>query len=293
MDTSRPASLYLRRLEIYASHLAEALLTGSYRSVFKGQGIEFEEVRPYNPGDDIRAIDWNVTARLQQPYVKNFREERQLPMLLLVDLSGSTLMQGSHSSKRDRFAEAAALLAFAAIKNRDHVGAIFFSQQIEKFLPPEGTLRQVDRIVYHILQADPIESKANLSLALHFLNHVQKRRTICFLLTDLFLDLPKSELMKTAKHHELIYLNVQSPFESDFPSAALCHFHDLESGKTCWVDTDSNKRSETLKQNWSERHQLVKEELKLLGIDRLTLSTEEPSYTALQRFFLQRSRRGR
>lgn len=267
-------------------------MTGSYRSVFKGQGMEFEEVRPYAFGDDTRAIDWNVTARFQHPYVKSFREERQLPMLFLVDVSGSTLMRGSYLSKRDLFAEAIALLSFAAIKNRDQVGAIFFSEGIQAFFPLGGTMQHIDQIVRKLLQFPPQQTQANLSLALHFLNHLQKRRTICFLLSDLLLNLPKAELAKTAKHHDVIYLSVQSPFEAYWPPSGPSRMQDLETGQIQWIDTAAHNRMQTLKETWQQRDLKVREELRPLRIDLVELSTEESCYLTLRHFFLKRSRRG-
>jgi uncharacterized protein (DUF58 family) len=234
----RAVSLQIRRLQIRARRAVEDLLGGEYRSVFKGVGIAFEEVREYQPGDDIRSIDWNVTARMGHPFVKRFIEERELTVMLLVDCSRSLMFGTQAQEKRDVAAELAALLAFCAIASNDKVGLIACSDRVEKFVPPRKGTRHALRLIRDILFFQPRHGGTDLRAGLDFLNRFLRRRAIVFLLSDfLDQDFDKS-LKRTGKRHDLIALQITDPREHSLPPLGLMEIEDAETGQRLLVDTD-------------------------------------------------------
>src|SRR3990172_2566208 len=227
----------VRRIEIRTNRLVNESLAGEYHSVFKGRGIEFSEVREYSPGDDIRTIDWNVTARLDHPFIKVFEEERELTVMLLIDLSGSQFFRSQGQLKGDVGVELSAILVFSAMKNNDRVGAILFSDQIEKFIPPRKGRSHALRIVRELISFEPQRPATSIKTALEYLNQVQKKRSIVFVISD-FMDQGYEAALRIAgKRHDLIGITLLDPRENELPKVGLITFRDAETGQQRWVDT--------------------------------------------------------
>ncbi len=233
----------VRQLEIRTRGLVNQVFSGEYHSVFKGRGMEFSEVREYQYGDDMRMIDWNVTARLNHPFVKIFEEERELTVMLIVDMSGSQFFGSQSSLKRDVALELSAILAFSAMKNNDKVGLIMFTDRIEKFVPPRKGQGHVLRIVRDLLSFEPLRPATSIKVALEYLNHVQKKRAIVFVISD-FIDSGYEAALRIAgKRHDLIGVVLKDPRERELPNVGLIHLRDAESGVTRLIDTsDRNIR---------------------------------------------------
>lgn len=238
----------IRRIQIRTSHKVDELLAGTWHSAFKGRGIEFEEVRPYQVGDDVRAIDWNVTARSDQPYIKLFREERELSVILLVDLSGSQSFGTQHQTKREMVAELGATLAMSAIKNNDRVGLTLFTDDIEKSIPPRKGSRHVLRLIRELLFCQPISSGTNLKTALEHLNRTSKRRSVVFLISDFQASDFESTLKVTRRKHDLIPIVITDPRETEMPNVGLVRLQDVETNDVVMLDTSSRKNRELFKQ---------------------------------------------
>lgn len=281
----------IRRIQIKTSHLVENLLVGAYHSAFKGQGIEIEEVRPYEPGDDMRAIDWNVTARMAHPFTKKFREERELTVLLVVDISASLSYSSQDKLKGELLAEIGALLAFSAIKNQDKVGLLLFSDQIESYLPPKKGISHVLRVIRDLLIFKPRGKGTNLKLALHTLNKLQKKRAICFVLSDFQDEGYKLPLALTTRRHDVIAINITDPLERTLPNVGLINMRDLETGEQRLLDTSSSKTRDFFKKQQEEREKRLKSLLKSSGADLIQLSTDKDYVEPIRFFFKKRSRR--
>src|SRR6516164_4843668 len=237
----REVVLQIRRLQLRARRAVEDLLGGEYHSVFKGTGMVFEEVREYQPGDDVRTIDWNVTARMGHPFIKRYVEERELTVVLLVDWSGSHQFGTSRLQKREVAAELAAVLAFSAISNNDKVGLIGFTDQIECFVPPSKGTRHVLRLIRDALYYQPKHRKTSIRAGLQFLNRIQHRRAIVFLLTD-FLDSGFEPMLKrTARRHDVLAIHIGDPREKEMPIAGLLEVVDAETGQQLLVDGRSRR----------------------------------------------------
>src|SRR6516225_10222988 len=229
----------IRRLQLKARRAVEDLLGGEYHSVFKGAGIAFEEVRAYQPGDDIRTIDWNVTARMGQPFIKRFIEERELTVVLVVDCSGSHQFGTRAQQKREVAAELAAVLAFSAISNNDRVGLVQFTDRVERFVPPRKATRHVLRLIRDVLFYQPQHRGTSLRAGLDYLNRVLHRRSIVFLLSD-FLDRDfDGPLKRTGRRHDLVAVRITDPGEEELPAVGLLEVEDAESGRRMLVDTGS------------------------------------------------------
>lgn len=281
----------IRRIQIRTSHLADNLLAGQYHSAFKGRGVEFEEVRPYRIGDDVRAIDWNVTARTGEPFIKLFREERQLTVTLLVDLSASQGLGTHWQSKRELVAELGASLAFSAIRNNDKVALTLFTDDIEKAIPPRSGSRHVLRVIRELLYCDPIGHGTNVSRALEHLNHTAKRRSIAFLVSD-FQDADYEQALKVARRkHDVIPIVVSDRREFELPNVGLLDLVDSETGEMVMVDT-SNRH---LRKLYAERAQALAAKrdqvFKRLGMDPIHVHTGEDFADPLRKFFHQRELR--
>jgi len=281
----------IRKIQITTTHLAEDLLAGAYLSAFKGQGMEFEEVRAYQTGDDIRTIDWNVTARMQHPYVKTFCEERELTVMLVVDISASCRFGSKEKSKSEVIAEIGATLAFAAIKNHDKVGLLLFSDRVEAYIPPRKGVRHVLRVVRDLLVFEPKGKGTDLKTALDFLGRVQRRPVICFLISDFFCRQHPHELMLASKRHDLIAVSVNDPAEKRFPKMGLVAMQDLESGERALVDTArgvvAGKGSREVEENlqkWRARMQKI-------GAGFIQVRTDRPYIDPLRKFFKTRKER--
>jgi uncharacterized protein (DUF58 family) len=283
----------IRRLQLKARRAVEDLLGGEYHSVFKGTGIAFEEVREYQPGDDIRAIDWNVTARMGHPFVKRFIEERELTVLLVVDCSGSQQFGTRAQQKREVAAELAAVLAFSAISNNDRVGLLEFTDRIERFLPPRKGIRHVLRLIRDVLFYQPEHRGTSIRDALDFLNRVLHRRTIVFLLSD-FLDRDfASSFKRTGRRHDLIAVRITDPREEELPAVGLLELEDAETGQRLLLDTNNRAVRDSFKAAAEQRHSSLRQLARQAHTDLIEVSTDGGHLDALIRFFRQRERRAR
>lgn len=278
----------IRRIEIRTSHLVDDVLAGQYHSAFKGRGMAFEEVRPYQIGDDVRAIDWNVTARTGDPHIKLFREERELTVTLLVDLSASQSIGSTGQTKRQLVAELGATLAFSAIRNSDKVGMVGFTDEIEKIVPPGKGSRHVLRVIRELLYCDPIGSGTDITKALEHLNRTAKRRSVVFLISDFQDDGYETALRVARRKHDVIPIVVGDPREFELPNVGLIELVDAESGELVVVDTASragrDRFTALTRQRSEDRDRLFKK----LRLDGIELHTGEDFVEPLCRFFDRR-----
>jgi uncharacterized protein (DUF58 family) len=278
----------IRRIQIHTSHVVDDLLAGHWHSAFKGRGIEFEEVRPYQIGDDVRAIDWNVTARAGAPFVKLFREEREMSVMLLVDLSGSQDFGTNTQTKRELVALLGATLAFSAIKNNDKVGLTLFSDQIEKSLPPRKGTRHVLRLIRELLYCQPIGRGTDLRAALEHLNRTASRRTVVFLISD-FQDHGFDQLMRvTRRKHDVIPMVVSDPREVVLPNVGLIKLRDPESGKMITIDSTSRRHRQAFQERMRRKIEARETMFRKLRLQPIHISTGEDYIEPLQRFFHRR-----
>ena len=291
------------KIRILTNKLIDDQLSGDYHSTFKGQGVEFDEVRPYTPGDDVRTIDWNVTAKTGLPYIKRFSEERELTILFLVDVSGSQGYGSVRRSKMELAAEVTALLALTAIRNQDKIGLILFSDQIVKYIPPRKGRDSVMRLVREVLAAeDDAEGGTDIGAALKFLNGVQKRRAVVFLVSDFLLSnhspstnhqAPDYErlLRATARHHDMVCVPVADPAEAALPDVGLVEMEDPETGDLVLVDTSSA----SVRRAFAEKAAADQEELvrffRKTGIDTLPIATDKPYIDGVRALFKRRARK--
>lgn len=283
---------HIRRLQIKALHNVDDLFAGIYRSTFKGKGLEFEDVREYAPGDDIRSIDWNVTARSQRPFVKNFREERELTVMLMIDISASSRFSHIDRFKSEMIAELAALLAFSAIKNQDNVGLLLFTNEIELYLKPKKGVRHVLRVIRELLYFTPRHQGTDLPKALAFLGRVQRKRVICFLMSDFLAAGDFSQQAAViAKRHELIAFHVYDAYEKVFDPQALFCLQDLETHEQILIDTADPIIRKHFQQKAEEQSASVKHLFERIGADYFAMHTGESSSLVLHRFFRLRGRK--
>lgn len=283
----------IRRIEIQTTHLAADILAVSWRSAFRGKGMEFEEVREYQTGDEVRSIDWNVTARMNHPYVKSFREERELTVLLAVDVSASALFGSGKVLKKDLIAEISAVIAFSAIKNNDKVGLILFSDTVEKYIPPRKGVRHVLRVIRELLGYIPSQKGTDIAAALDFIGEVQRRAGICFLISDFIATGYAKPLSIIAKKHDLISIAVTDPFETTFPAMGLIQMTDLETGKSALVDTSDNSVREHLQKSTQERLAHHRQLMHRVGGGHIDIRTDQPYLPPIKKFFKIRERQRR
>jgi uncharacterized protein (DUF58 family) len=288
---SRELVKKLKKIEIYTSRLANEQLAGSYHSIFKGRGMAFSEVRQYQAGDDVRFIDWNVSARMNDTYVKVFTEEREMTVMLLVDLSASGRFGSTDKAKIETVAEVAALLAFSAIKNNDRVGLILFTDRVERFVPPKKGRSHVMRVVTEILNANPQSEGTDLGVALDLLGGIGKRRTVAFLISDFIADGYEKPLRVVSAKHDLIPIEVVDPREDELPDVGLALVEDLESGELVEVDTSNlDVRAEYARE--AQRVRAAREHLfRRLQLDHVTISTDRDFVKPLTELFRLRQRR--
>lgn len=281
----------IRRLEITTRRVVSAVLSGQYHSVFKGRGMAFSEVRQYYPGDEVRTIDWNVTARMNEAYVKVFTEERELTVMLLVDVSASQTFGSKERNKAEIAAEVAAQVAFSAIANNDRVGLILFSDRIEKVVPPRKGRSHVLRLITDILTFVPHGRGTSLEAGLTYLSHVAKRRTVTFLVSDFLAGRYEKALRIVARKHDLVPVVLVDPLEEQFPKLGVVDLEDAETGDRVTVDTSDprvrGRFAKLMAQRREERSQLFKK----LDLDSVELKAHEEYGAALQRFFRVRARR--
>ena len=289
----------MRQLEIRTRRMVNDSLAGEYHSVFKGRGMDFDEVREYSPGDEVRTIDWNVTARAGRPFVKKFTEERELTILLLVDISASGNFGSASLSKRDLAAELASLLAFSAIRNSDKVGLLLYTDRVERYLPPKKGRRHVLRVVRDILYHTPEGRGTDTVKALDVANHVLHRRAIVFLISDFQATgdpaVARAELRRamrqTNRRHDLIAVQVADPREKELPNVGVLALEDAESGEIIELDTADAAVRRRFKELALDRAKRMVNDFRSEGVDTLELKTDAPYMAALQRFFKTRERR--
>ena len=281
----------IRRIQIRTSRKVDELLAGTWNSAFKGRGIEFEEVRPYQAGDDVRTIDWNVTARSDQPYVKLFREERELAVMLLVDLSGSQSFGTNEQTKRDLVAELGATLAMSAIKKNDRVGLTLFTDEIEKCIPPKKGSRHVLRLIRELLFCEPVGNRTNLRRALEHLNRTSRRRTVVFLISD-FQDSGFEATMKVAcRKHDIIPVVISDPREGEMPNVGLVRLQDEETGEVIMLDTSSAKNRELFAKLYQQQATARDGMFRRQRLEPLHLETGRDMIDPLRRYFHKREGR--
>jgi len=278
----------VRELEIKSKKLTNHLFTGEYHSAFKGRGMHFKEVREYQAGDDIRFIDWNVSARLGHPYSKLFEEERELTMMLMVDISNSSLFGTVYGRKKDLITEICAVLAFSAMSNQDKVGAIFFSDKIEKYIPPKKGRDHVLLMVRELLTAKPKGKGTSISSAIRFMNSTLKNRSIAFLLSDFVDDNYEDALKVAARRHDLIGIKVYDPMDMALPEVGLMQVEDAETGELAWIDTSDKKVQYQYRRQFQENEAECQQQFKKAAADLLYIRTDEDYVKVLQKFFIKR-----
>jgi len=281
----------IRRIEITTSKLVTDFLSGQYESVFKGRGIEFDEVREYQPGDEIRTIDWNVTARMGHPFVKKFVEERQLTVMILLDASSSSSFGTTKRYKKELAAEVSAVLAFAAIQNNDRVGLIIFTDRIEKFVPPRKGLHHVLRVVREALYYTPKGKGTDIAGALRYLDNVVTRRAVTFVISDFFAKDFKKPLSIANKRHDVVAITIADPREAELPDAGIVELVDAETGRSFTIDTSSEKVRARYVKGASAMHKDRAEIFGSVGVDHIDISTDKPYIEAFIKFFKMRKRR--
>ncbi len=281
----------VRQVEIRTRRLVTDALAGQYHSIFKGHGINFEEVREYYPGDEVRSIDWNVTARQGRPFIKKFTEERELTILLMVDVSASGNFGSTTQSKRELSAELASVLAFSAIRNNDKVGLILFTDQVEQYIPPRKGRGHVLRVVREILFFQPRSRGTNIACALDFANKVLTRRAVAFLVSDFQADGYATALRIANRRHDLIGVLVVDPREREMPAIGILTVEDSETGQQMEIDTGRGSVREHFRELAEKKLEGVRKTLRSSGVDVLELGTGRPYMPALQQFFDTRKRR--
>ncbi len=281
----------IRQIEIRTKHLVNDVFSGEYHSVFKGRGMEFAEVREYEPGDEIRSIDWNVTARLGRPYIKRFIEERELTVILMADASASKSFGTVNQMKGEIAAEICALLAFAAIQNNDRVGLLMFTDQIEKFIPPKKGRTHILRVIREVLYTRPEHTGTDLAQALEYLNRLLTRRCIVFIISD-FLDSDYVKPLRVAsKRHDVVAVTVTDPRELDLPGVGLIELEDAESGEEVLVDTGNAE----WRRQYAEYNEAIRndrdQQFRVTGVDAIHVRTDQPYIDPLLQFFKLRERK--
>lgn len=280
----------VRKIEIKTRGLSSNIFAGQYHSAFKGRGMAFSEVREYQFGDDVRDIDWNVTARFHRPYIKVFEEERELTVMLLIDVSGSLQFGTRNQTKQEMLTEIAATLAFSAIQNNDKIGVIFFSDRIEKYIPPKKGRKHILYIIREMLDFHPESHKTDLSLAFEYLGRVMKRRCTAFVISD-FYDSKSFEkpLQVCSSRHDLVAIQVFDPLLKDLPDVGLMRIIDAETGKEQYIDTSSKALRNAHANYWRERMATLKHSFAKSSVDFVSVATNEDFVKALRLMFAMRA----
>lgn len=283
----------IRRIEIRTRRLVNDSFAGEYHSVFRGRGMEFDEVRPYLPGDEVRTIDWNVTARMGQPYVKQYVEERELTVMLVVDASGSGDFASQGRFKRELAAELASVLSFSATTNKDKVGLLIFTDKVELYIPPRKGRRHVLRLIRELLAFEPEGNGTDIKLALDSINHILKRRSIVFLVSD-FLDEPeryRKPLFMTNRKHDVIAIDLHDPLETEIADVGMLTLEDAETGELLWLDTSDPDWRRLFAEHSTACETAKRKTLANAGVDRVQIQTDQDYVKALTLFFEKRNKR--
>ncbi len=280
----------VRQIEIKTRGLSRNIFAGQYHSAFKGRGMAFSEVREYQFGDDIRDIDWNVTARYTRPYIKVFEEERELTVMLLIDVSGSRDFGTGEIMKKDMITEIAATLAFSAIQNNDKIGVIFFSDKIEKFIPPQKGKKHILYIIRELIDFQPTKSQTNINQVLKYLTSVLKKRCTAFMISDYIDDKNYQHALTIAnKKHDMVAIQVYDKRETEIPSVGLMKIKDAETQQERWIDTSSRKLRDTYRNWWEKRQTDMSTSFKRSRVDSVSISTDEDYVKSLIALFNKRS----
>ena len=279
----------VRKIEIKTRGLSSHIFSGEYHSAFKGRGMAFSEVREYTPGDDVRSIDWNVTARFNSPYVKVFEEERELSVVLLVDVSASGLFGTKKQYKQDLITELCAVVAFSASQNNDKIGVIFFSDKIEKFIPPKKGKSHVLRIIRELIEFKPENKTTNLEVALKYLTNVIKKRSIVFMVSDFYANLNYRDALKIAnKKHDIVALQITDSAETELPNVGLMKLKDNETGQVLWIDSSNEHFRKQFASNKTKFDNDLKETFTKSGVDATKIYTHENYIKPLMNLFKKR-----
>lgn len=281
----------IKQIHLTTSYLVNESMAGEYASAFKGRGMEFEEVREYHPGDDIRNIDWNVTARVGRPYVKEHKEERELTIFLMVDMSGSGRFGSKQKFKTEVMAEVAAVLAYLASRNNDKVGLMLFTTEVERFIPPKKGRGHVWRIIQEILTFDPEHKGTDLGMALEYAGHILRKKTVLFLISDFLAEDYEHPLRLASKRHDITAIHVQDPWEKALPDIGLIEMEDAETGELQLIDTSDKHVREHFQKEAQRTQEATQESLRRAGIAEVEISTEGSIISPLMRYFKKRDRR--
>ncbi len=280
----------VRKIEIKTKGISRHIFSGEYHSAFKGRGMSFSEVRSYQYGDDVRNIDWNVTARTGDPYVKIFEEERELTVMLLIDMSRSAFFGTRNQFKNEILTEICAILAFSAINNNDKVGVIFFSNKIEKFIPPKKGKSHILRIIRELIGFKPEGQGTDIGMTLEYFNNVVKKRSICFLLSDFFATNYEQALRIAARRHDIIGIQLIDPREEELPNVGLLRVEDAETGSVKWLDTASGTVREAYLEQYKAYRDYCKEAFKKTSADFVTIKSDDDYVNELLKFFQRRTK---
>ncbi len=279
----------VRKIEIKTRGLSQNIFAGEYHSAFKGRGMAFSEVREYQFGDDIRDIDWNVTARFHKPYVKVFEEERELTVMLMIDVSGSLDFGTRGQLKRDMTTEIAATLAFSAIQNNDKIGVVFFSDRIEKYIPPKKGRKHILYIIREMLDFKPESKNTDITNAIEFMTRVQKRRSTVFILSDFYnKNSFQQQLQIAGRKHDLMAIQVYDPLSKELPDVGLIKVEDAETGREMIIDTSSKKLRAAHAKAWRERQQMLRDDFAKSNVDWIGIATNEDYVKAMMLLFKKR-----
>jgi uncharacterized protein (DUF58 family) len=290
-DISAELMQKIRAIQIKTSHMVTELMAGEYVSAFKGRGMEFNAVREYVPGDDVRLIDWNVTARMDQPFIKEYIEERELNVMLMVDVSSSGEFGSTGKFKNEISAEVASILAFAAIRNNDKIGLIVFSNKIEHYIPPKKGKAHVWNIIRTILNYQPEGRLTDLNIPLEYLLKIQKRKCIAFLISDFQATNYETNVKLARQKHDLVAISISDPRERDLPKIGLINLRDSESGETLLIDTDDREMTKLLTSYEREKRGKFKKLFRSIGVDTIEIDTDGSLVEPIIRYFKIREKR--
>lgn len=280
----------VRKIEIKTRGLSNNIFAGEYHTAFKGRGMQFAEVREYMPGDDVRSIDWNVTARYSKPFIKVFEEEREMTLMLLVDVSGSDDFGTATQTKREYLTEVAATIAFSAANNNDKIGVIFFSDKIEKYIPPQKGKKHILYIIRELLSFEPTSRKTNIDFALKYFTNMVKKRCSAFLISDFIDDSNYSDsLLIASKKHDLAALQIYDPREKELPDAGLIKMKDAETNEDMWVDTSNAATRRVYEQYVKEKDELLAQSFAKSGVDYISIATTDDYVKSLMKLFKKRA----
>ncbi|MEA4975865.1 MAG: DUF58 domain-containing protein [Paludibacter sp.] len=279
----------VRKIEIKTRGLSNHIFAGEYHSAFKGRGMTFSEVREYQYGDDVRSIDWNVTARFGHPYIKIFEEERELTVMLLIDVSGSRVFGTVSQLKMDIFTEVAATLAFSTIQNNDKIGVIFFSDKIEKFIPPKKGKKHVLHIIREMIDFKPESTRTDIAEALRYFTNAIKKRSVAFIISDFIDQNFEKELTIANRKHDVVALQVYDVRETDLPDVGLMKLKDAETGNRIWVDTSDKRLRTTYRHAWGESQLELQKTFTKSGVDSVSMNTSEDYVKTLKKLFKMRA----